>query len=69
MCFLSRTIKHAFAVTIQRPHYSDPRKHRWPPVPSNEKQRLHRGLPLFSIVFHLGQFRDVERGVAECCQW
>ena len=35
--------------------------------PSEESVRgnLHRGLPFFAIVFCLGQFSDVLRGVAE----
>jgi hypothetical protein len=31
----------------------------------NQQQRFHRGLPFFGIVFGLGQFGDVEGGVAE----
>jgi hypothetical protein len=31
----------------------------------NQQQCLHRGLPFFGVVFGLGQFGDVERGIAE----
>jgi hypothetical protein len=31
----------------------------------NQQQRLHCGLPIFGIVFCLGQFSDVMCGVAE----
>ena len=31
----------------------------------NQRQRLHCGLPIFGIVFCLGQFGDVMCGVAE----
>ena len=31
----------------------------------NQRQRLHCGLPIFGIVFCLGQFSDVMCGVAE----
>jgi hypothetical protein len=31
----------------------------------NQQERRHCGLPFFGIVFCLGQFGDVERGVPE----
>jgi hypothetical protein len=34
-----------------------------PPRFRDQKQRLHRGLPFFGIVFCLRQFSDVERSV------
>jgi hypothetical protein len=61
---LARWIEHSFDVTVQRSHDADMRKHRWPTVLRNQKQSLHRGLPICSVVFCLGQFGDVERGVA-----
>jgi len=62
---LPRRVKHAFHVTIQRPHHSDPRKHRRPVMLCDQKQRFHRGLPFRRIMFCLRQLGDVERGVAE----
>jgi hypothetical protein len=32
----------------------------------DQQQRLHRGLPFGGVVFGLGQFGDVLRGVAKC---
>jgi hypothetical protein len=52
-------------MTMQRSHHAYPGEHRRPVMLSNEKQRLHRGLPFCSIVFRLGELGDVERGVAE----
>jgi hypothetical protein len=31
----------------------------------DQQQRLHRGLPFVGVVLCLGQFGDLERGVAE----
>jgi hypothetical protein len=52
-------------MTVQRPHSSDTRKHRRPAALRNGKKRFDRGLPFFGIVFCLGPFSDVKRGVAE----
>jgi len=52
-------------VSVQGPHDADACKHRWPAMFYDQQQRLHRGLPFFGIVFRLGQFCDVERGVAK----
>jgi hypothetical protein len=64
MRLFSRAIKHAFHVTIQRSHRSDPREYRRPVMLCSEKQRFHRGLQFSGIVFCLGPSGDVERGVA-----
>jgi hypothetical protein len=58
-------IERSLDVAVQRPHNADARKHRWPVTFCNQQQRPHRCLPFFGVVFCLGQFRDVERGVAE----
>lgn len=50
---------------VQRSHYADPGEHRWPVTFRDQHQRLHRGLPFVDVVFCLGQFGDVERGVAQ----
>jgi hypothetical protein len=50
---------------VQRSHDADPGEHRGPAALGDQQQRLHRGLPFVSVVFGLGQFRDVERGVAQ----
>ena len=52
-------------MAVQRPHDADPREHGRPVMLCDQQQRLHRGLPFRDIVFCLGQFGDVERGVAE----
>lgn len=61
---LSRWIENAFHVPVQRSHHADACEHRWPVMLCNEKQRLHRGLPFRGVVFGLGQFGYVERGIA-----
>jgi hypothetical protein len=51
---------------MQRPHDANPSEHRWPVMFCDEKQSLHHGQPFFfGIVFRLGQFGDLLRGVAE----
>jgi hypothetical protein len=35
----------------------------------NQQQRFHRGLPFFGVVFGLGPFGNLLRGVAECHQF
>jgi hypothetical protein len=64
MLLFPRRIEHTFNVPVQRTHDSDPRKHCWPTVFSNEKQSFHRCLLFSGIVFCLWQFGDVTRGVA-----
>ena len=64
MLVLPRRIEHPLDVAIQCPHHAYPGQHRWPVMFGNQQQRLHRGLPFFGIVFCLGQFGDVKRGVA-----
>ncbi len=65
MSLLPFGVKQALDVAIQRSHDADPRKHGWPSALGNKNKGFHCGLPLFGVVFHLGQFGDVERGVAE----
>jgi hypothetical protein len=42
------------------------REHRSPVMFYDQQESLHRCLPLIGIVFCLGQFGDVVRGVAQC---
>ena len=50
---------------MERSHHADPGEHRRAVMFCNQQQRLHRGLPFFGIVFCLGQFGHVLRGIAE----
>lgn len=49
---------------MERSHHANRREHRRAAMFCNQQQRLDRGLPFFGIVFWLGQFGDVVRGVA-----
>jgi hypothetical protein len=46
-------------------HHTYPGELRWPAIFCNRQRRLHCGLPFLGIVFCLGQFPDVLRGVAD----
>ena len=65
MAIFARRVEHALDVTVQRPHDTDAREHRWPAMLRNQQKSLHRGLPFFGIVLCLEQFRDVVSGVAQ----
>ena len=50
---------------MQRSHHRYPRHHRIAATLPDQHQHRHRGLPFRGVVFGLGEFGDVERGVAE----
>jgi hypothetical protein len=64
MLVLARGIEYALNVTIERPRDADPGEHRRPAMFCYQQKRLHRCLSFVGIVFGLGQFCDVKRGVA-----
>jgi hypothetical protein len=43
MLLFARRFEDMFDVTIQRPHYPDPRKHRRPAALGDQQQRFRRG--------------------------
>jgi hypothetical protein len=65
MTILPRRVEHSHDLPVQCPRDADARKHRWPVMFYDQQQRLHRGLPFVGVVLCLGQFGDLERGVAE----
>jgi hypothetical protein len=54
-----------FDVAVQCPHDANPREHRRPAKRRDQDQGFHCRLPLRSLVFNLGQFRDVFAGVLQ----
>jgi len=44
------------AYAMEPSHDADPGEHRRAVMFCNQQQRLHRGLPLFGVVFRLGKF-------------
>jgi hypothetical protein len=62
---LARCLRRLCLKPVDRSHHPDPGQHRRAVALGNEQHRLHRGSPFVSVVFGLGQFRDVERGVAQ----
>jgi hypothetical protein len=53
------------SVSVQRPHYRNPRQHFRPVAFGNQYQRFHRDLPIGSIVLGFRQRGDVFGGVAQ----
>jgi len=60
-CVFARGIK----LTVQRPHYANPRRHGRAVEFDNQEQGFYRGLPLLEILLGLGKLLDIVRGVLE----
>jgi hypothetical protein len=65
MVILARRVEHSLNMTVQASHDTYPGEHRRAVMFRNQQERRHRSLPFLRIVLSLGQFGDVERGVAE----
>jgi hypothetical protein len=65
MVILAIGIEHALDVTVKRPHYADPREHRWAARLSHQNQSFHRCLPFWGFVLGLWKFHDVVAGIFE----
>ena len=65
MLVLAQRIEHPLNVTVQRPHYADPREHRRSAHRRDQDQGFHRCLPLRGRVLGLGQPGDVGTGVLQ----
>ena len=63
MGILARGIKLPNVATVQRSHDTDAREYRWSVMLRDQRERLHGGPPFFGIVFCLGQFGHVLRGI------
>jgi hypothetical protein len=73
MLVFPRWVEHAFDVAVQGSYDANASEHSWPVMFHDQQKSLYHGLPFFGIVFRLGQFSDVVRGVAEgeqrCSAW
>ena len=63
MMVLARRIELPLEMTIQGPHDTDPRKHRWSARRRDQDQGLHSCLPFLRRVIGLGKFGDVLAGI------
>jgi hypothetical protein len=65
MCVFARRVKRPLNVSVQCPHDTDPRKHRWAAQRRHQDQGFHCSLPFSGLVNGLRKLRDVVAGVLQ----
>jgi hypothetical protein len=69
MRVVARRVKRPLNVSVQGPHDTDTRKHRWTSERRDQDQGFHCSLPLRGRVNGLGKRRDAGAGASEIQAW